>query len=209
MRILRERALWAASLGHFASNYNFYFILSWLPFYLVRARGFSLQSMGAIAGFAYLINAAAALLAGWAIDALVRSGHSASTLYKAAMALNHVASILAMIGMALLPLPGSLACLFIFQIVLGLSSPGIYAIAQIMAGPAAAGRWVGVQNCCANIAGIVAPQLTGILIDATGSFTSAFVLAALVNVFGLVAWVWILPPVAPLRWEAARPASAL
>lgn len=202
-QILRERGLWGASLGHFASNYNFYFILAWLPLYLVKVRGFSMQSMAGIAGSAYLINAAAAFLAGWAIDAGIRRGRSASAIYKSTMALNHVASILAMIGMAALPLQGSLACLFVYEIVLGISSPGIYAIPQIMAGPSATGRWVGVQNCCGNIAGIIAPQVTGILVDATGSFTSAFALAALVNVLGLLAWVWILPRVARLPWQAS------
>jgi MFS family permease len=201
-RILRERGLWGASLGHFASNYGLYFILAWLPLYLVKVRGFSMQSMAGIAGFAYLINAAAALVTGWLIDRWVRKGRSASVIYKSAMALNHATCIVALIGMAVLPLAGSLACLFACQIVLGISSPGIFAIPQIMAGPTAAGRWVGVQNCCGNLAGIVAPQLTGILVDTTGSFTSAFVFAALVNVLGLVGWMWILPRVAPLRWDA-------
>src|SRR5450755_4221962 len=36
--ILSRRALWGASLGHFASNYVYYFIISWLPFYLVKSR---------------------------------------------------------------------------------------------------------------------------------------------------------------------------
>jgi MFS family permease len=206
-RILRERALWGASLGHFASNYGFYFILAWLPLYLVKVRGFSMQSMAGIAGSAYLINAAAGLFAGWMIDAWIRSGRSASVIYKSTMALNHLTCIVAMIGIAVLPLAGSLACLFACEVVLGISSPGIYAIAQIMAGPSATGRWVGVQNCCGNIAGIVAPQLTGILVDATGSFTGAFILAALVNVLGLVGWIGILPRVAPLRWDADAPVS--
>jgi len=85
--------------------------------------------------------------------------------------------------------------------VVGLSSPGVFAIPQILAGPTAAGRWVGVQNTCGNVAGILAPQLTGILVDATGSFTSAFALAALINVLGLVGWIWILPRIEPLRWD--------
>jgi Na+/melibiose symporter-like transporter len=57
-----------ASLGHFAENYTFYLILSWLPEYLVKERGFSLQSMAAVASAAYLINAISALLSGWASD---------------------------------------------------------------------------------------------------------------------------------------------
>jgi cyanate permease len=201
--ILRQRGLWGASLGHFAANYNFYFCLSWLPYYLVKSRDFSMTSMAGLLGSAYLINAIAGLAGGWFCDAWIRAGRSANVIYKAMMALNHVVSIAAMIGMALLPLQGSIACLFAYEVVLGLSSPGIYAIAQIMAGPAATGRWVGVQNSCGNLAGIFAPLLTGILRDVTGSFTSAFVLAALINILGLVGWLWILPRVSPLRWSSA------
>ena len=201
--ILRERGLWGASLGHFAANYNFYFCLSWLPYYLVKSRDFSMSSMAGLLGSAYLINALAGLAGGWFCDAWISRGHSASLIYKAIMALNHIVSIAAMIGMALLPLQGSIACLFAYEVVMGLSAPGIYAIPQIMAGPVATGRWVGVQNACGNLAGIFAPMLTGILRDVTGSFTSAFVLAALINILGLVGWIWILPRVAPLRWRSA------
>jgi MFS family permease len=201
--VLRERGLWGASLGHFAANYNFYFCLAWLPAYLIQSRGFSMRSMAGLLGFAYLINAVAGLFGGWICDVWIRAGRSASVIYKGMMALNHTVSIAAMIGMALLPLHASIACLFAYEVVLGLSSPGIYAIPQIMAGPAATGRWVGVQNCCGNIAGIFAPWITGMLIDATHSFDSAFLLAALINVLGLVGWMWILPRVAPLRWRTA------
>jgi MFS family permease len=206
--ILRQRGLWGASLGHFAANYNFYFCLSWLPYYLVKSRDFSMTSMAGLLGSAYLINAIAGLGGGWLCDAWIRGGRSASVIYKGMMALNHIVSIAAMIGMALLPLHGSIACLFAYEVVLGLSSPGIYAIPQIMAGPVATGRWVGVQNSCGNLAGIFAPMLTGILRDVTGSFTSAFVLAALINILGLVGWLWILPRVAPLRWKGASSAVA-
>jgi cyanate permease len=200
-RILRQRGLWGASLGHFASNYNFYFILAWLPIYLVKARGFSMATMAAIAGGAYLINAISALLMGWATDSWCRAGRSPDLIYKGVMALSHVATIGCMIGMVLLPINGSIACLFGYEVVCGLSSPGVYAIPQILAGPQAAGRWVGVQNTCGNVAGIIAPALTGMLIDWSGNFVSAFVLAAAINVLGLVGWLFILPRIAPLNWQ--------
>ncbi len=200
-RILRQRGLWGASLGHFASNYNFYFILAWLPIYLVKVRGFSMESMAAIAGGAYLINAISALLMGWGTDAWCRAGRSPDVIYKGVMALSHVATIGCMVGMVLLPISGSIACLFGYEVVCGLSSPGVYAIPQILAGPQAAGRWVGVQNTCGNVAGIIAPALTGMLIDWSGSFVSAFVLAAAINVLGLLGWLFILPRIAPLNWQ--------
>jgi MFS family permease len=93
--------------------------------------------------------------------------------------------------------------LYLFEIGMGLCSPGVYAIPQIIAGPAATGRWVGVQNACGNLAGILAPLLTGILLDATGHFSSAFILAGALNVLGLVGWLWLLPRIEPLDWSRA------
>lgn len=201
--ILRQRGLWGASLGHFAGNYNFYFILAWLPAYLVTERGFSMNEMAAVAGGAYLINAVSALAAGSLVSAWTRSGRSANVLYKSLMALNHVGSLLCMIGMVMLPIQGCIASLWIFQVVVGLASPAYYAIPQIMAGGQAAGRWVGVQNACGNVAGIVAPTLTGVLLDATGTFSSAFLLAGALNLLGIVGWVWLLPRVQPIDWSQA------
>ena len=84
---------------------------------------------------------------------------------------------------------------------MGFSSPGTFAIPQILAGPKAAGRWVGVQNMCGNIAGIGAPWITGLILGATGHYERAFGLAALINVLGLVGWVIILPRIAPIVWR--------
>ena len=107
-QILRQRGLWGASLGHFSSNYNYYFILSFLPLYLVEQRGFSMTEMGQVAGSAYLVNALAALAGGWYMDRWVRAGRSRTVIYKLAMTSSHVISIGAMIGMMLLPVRESI-----------------------------------------------------------------------------------------------------
>jgi MFS family permease len=201
--ILSRRALWGASLGHFASNYVYYFILSWLPFYLVKSRGFSIESMTAVASFAYVLNAASALFMGWLADRWIKAGVSTTLIYKSIMGITHVVGFACMAGMLLLPERGCIAALFIFCIVAGCSYPGIFAIPQIIAGPKATGRWVGVQNAVGNTAGLVAPIATGFLVDRTGLFDVAFGLAAAVNILGFIGWVVLLPKVAPLRWQTA------
>ena len=199
--ILRQPGLWGAGLGHFASNYNFYFILAWLPEYLVKERGFTMEGMAYVAGIAYLINAVSAFAAGWVVAGWTRSGRSPNVFYKSIMAFGHIASMGTMVGMMMLPIEGSIACLCLFQFAIGISSPGTYAIPQIIAGPLAAGRWVGVQNACGNLAGVFAPAITGLLLDLTGTFSSAFILAGAINVLGLVGWLWLLPRVEPLDWS--------
>ena len=201
--ILKQRGLWGASLGLFASNYNFYFILSWLPAYLLKERGLSMGNMAAVATVAYLINALSALAAGWVVAKWRRSGRAPNVFYKSLQAFAHIASMVTMVGMMLLPIQGCIACLYLFEFAIGVASPGIYAIAQILAGPTATGRWVGVQNGFGNLAGIFAPVITGVLFDVTGHFGSAFVLAGALNVLGLIGWLWMLPRIEPLDWSRA------
>ncbi len=201
--ILAQRALWGAALGHFASNYIYYFIISWLPFYLVRSRGFSEGSMTTVVSLAYALNAASAFIMGWLTDRWIRAGRGATLIYKSIMGITHIVGFACMAGMLMLPERGCVASLFVFCVVSGCSYPGIFAIPQIIAGPKAAGRWVGVQNAAGNTAGLLAPVLTGVLVDRTGLFDVAFGLAAAVNVLGFIGWVVLLPRVAPINWRPA------
>jgi MFS family permease len=207
-QILRERGLWGAALGHFCGNYNFYFILYWLPTYLVDARHFATDKMAWIASSAYAVNSAAALLAGWAIDRWVRRGGSRTFANKLPMGLAHVTGIVCMAGIVVLPDNLSIASLFIYEIFLGFSSPGYFSIPQIMGGPTAAARWVGVQNSIGNIPGIIALTATGMLVDATGTYVSAFALAGVVNLIGFIGWIVILPKIEPVDWAARAAARA-
>jgi nitrate/nitrite transporter NarK len=87
---------------------------------------------------------------------------------------------------------------------LGVMHVCINMIAQVFAGPLAAGKWVGVQNGIGNLAGITNPIITGAIIDATGSYAWAFALAAsgpLISAFSLAV---LVPRVAPIDWAAQR-----
>ncbi len=202
--LLKQPSLWGTVLGLFSSNYTFYFMLTWLPFYLVHERGFSTGEMAKLAGTAYAVNALSAICAGWLTDRLVAQGGSLNIVYKTVMVLTHSGSVLCMLAMALGPRPLALAAIFGYQVLCGAQSPGVYAIPQILAGPRATGRWVGIQNSLGNFAGIVAPAATGFIIDSTHHFTAAFLLAAAVSLLGVVGWWWMLPKLKELHWEVEQ-----
>ena len=205
--ILRQPSLWGTALGLFSSNYVFFFVLSWLPYYVVRERGFSTGQMASLTGSAYLVSALSSIVAGWAIDRFVRSGR-ANIAYKSVMVAAHVGTVGCMLCIGFGAQPLALAGIFAYQILTGAAASGVYAIPQILAGPSASGRWVGIQNCCGTFAGVIAPALTGVLVEETGHFAPAFVTAALVSIAGLIGWVWMVPRLAPLAWPSPGTAVA-
>ena len=206
-QILGRRALWGAALGHFAGNWNWYFILGYLPMYLEMQRGFSKTQMATVVSSAYLVNACAALFAGWAFDKAIQRGWSPSLTLKLPLAAAHVAGLGCMLAMPFMPIGACIVLLFVYEIFLGFSSPAYFMIPQIMAGPAAAARWVGVQNMMGNMPGIIGVLFAGVLIDASGgSYGTAFLLAGLVNILGLIGWIGILPKVEPIDWGSEKAA---
>jgi MFS family permease len=200
--LMAQPALWGTALGLFSSNYTFYFMLNWLPSYVVRERGLSISEMATLTGSAYAVTAVSALLAGWAIDRVVSRYDKANLAYKSVMVVAHVGSVACMLCIAVGPPSWAVAGIFAYQVMNGISSPGVFAMSHILAGPAAAGRWVGIQNACGNLAGILAPAITGYLLSRTQHFAAAFMLSAAVSLIGVVGWVWMIPRLAPLKWRS-------
>jgi MFS transporter, ACS family, D-galactonate transporter len=92
-------------------------------------------------------------------------------------------------------------------IFMGMSSCNIWSMTQTMAGPQMVGRWTGVQNFVGNFAGVVAPWLTGFLLDRTGHFSWAFFITTAVVWVGALSWIFIVGPIRPVAWtrETAIP----
>jgi MFS family permease len=203
--VLRQKGLWGTSLGLFSSNYMWYFMLSWLPGFLVNERGFSMHEMEHVGTLGYLVNGSSALATGWAVDRYIKSGGSANFAYKLVMVVAHAGAVPCMLGMALGSEHLAVASMFGFQVLMGASSPGVYAMSQILAGPRASGRWVGIQNSVGNLSGIISPWLTGVIVDRTGHFTLAFIACAVVSAAGIIGWIGMIPRLGPIRWNMPRP----
>jgi MFS family permease len=199
--LLKRPELWGTSLGLFSVNYAFYFTLTWLPFYVVREHGFSTEKMAGFTFLAYLVHAVSGLVAGWLIDRVVARHGRANLAYKTVMGATHLGFVACMVCIALAPAPWALAAIFAYQVLDGANSPGVFGIPQILAGSRATGRWVGIQNGIGNFAGVIAPALTGFLVGGSHHFTSAFLVAAVVSVLGVVGWVLMIPKIAPLEWS--------
>jgi hypothetical protein len=90
-----------------------------------------------------------------------------------------------------------------------MSSSNIWAITQTLAGPYAAGRWTGLQNFVGNLSGIVAPALTGFVLERTGHFYWPFAILTLVALIGSLSWLFLVGPVREVNWPVRTAVSAM
>ena len=202
-RILARRSLWGAGLGHFAGNYTLYFVISWLPLFLVKSRGFSMAEMATLSGAIYVVYAINGWIVGWGTDRWIQAGASANLARKTMLVTGSLITAAGLILCAVTRGPITIASLFMVGASFGFCSPNLFAVGQTLAGPRAAGTWIGAQNSLGNIAGIVAPLLTGYIVDRTGVFDLAFVAAGLTAVLGAIGWGLIVTRVEPVDWDAA------
>ncbi|MFC3714466.1 MFS transporter [Sphingoaurantiacus capsulatus] len=202
--VLRHRTLWAVCLGHFTSNYGFYFLLSWLPLYLTTVRGFTLAEMATFTALTFAAQGLVALLAGWGSDRLIERGHSASAVRRGLMLIGHVGGAVGILGIVMVDSrAATLGWLMFTGGTMGINSVGVYLIGQVFAGARAAGRWIGTQNFIGNFSGIIGPIVTGMIVDASG-YSGAFYLTAGVSAVGALAWLFLVPRIQPVDWAAAR-----
>ncbi|MGA8087007.1 MAG: MFS transporter [Terracidiphilus sp.] len=186
--ILRKRAFWGAASGHFCANYLVYFLMSWLPYYLVHERHLSMAAMSVAAGALWVVDSLCSVVTGTVTDICIRRGTSPTTARKWAMAVGFSLAAASLVGCAFASERTYLACLIACAIGSGTANAGTFAFAQTLAGPRAAGRWVGLQNGIANLAGVTGPALSGFLVDWTGHFAAAFAVAAVITMGGAFAW---------------------
>jgi len=209
LALLQRRELWGSCLGHFCEAYALYLVLSWLPLYLVKMRGFSIAEMAPLGAAVYALFGVASLLTGWLSDRWLASGVSINRVRKTALVGGFAGLAGCMSGCASGGPLGSLLAMAGCGICLGIIMTALYATTQTLAGPAAAGRWMGVQNFFGNLAGIIAPVVTGMVVDRTGTFYVGFLIAAVFALIGMFAYGVIVPRIEPIDWRTAEPARWL
>jgi MFS family permease len=200
-KMLRMKCAWGAFFGHFCGNYFYYFLLAWLPNYLVGEEKMSIGSMSKLTAAVFLLIAVSTLVVGWTTDRLIAAGVSATRVRRAAVVGGlGVASSLLLLEFVGHDVAVSLAILGVACMGYGAFASNHWAITQTLAGPAMAGRWSSLQNGVANLSGIVAPWVAGLIVQINGSARLAFVIAGAVALAGACLWGFLVRRVEPVDW---------
>ncbi len=202
--VLRHRSVWGTSLGMFSLGYVWYFLLTWLPSYLVDVHNFNLQQTAFLAALPFLAMAIATVLSGWGADHLIAAGKSPTVIRKGIALGGFLLAAFLMVAVS--QTESSTMCVVLLVAAcsaLGMFTANVWAMTQTMAGPAA-GRWTGIQNCVGNMGGVVSPMIAGWSVQQTDSYETAFYVAALVMLMGIGAYIIFVGPIQPVAWKRTR-----
>ena len=184
-RLIRTRALWSTSFGHFAVNYGFYFLLAWLPLYLVQQRGMSILNAGLVASVPAICGFVGGVLGGVMSDFILRKGWSLTLARKTPIVLGMLLSTSMVICNYV-----DAQWLVVVIMALAFFGKGIGALGWAVISDTCpkeiAGLSGGLFNMFGNISSITTPIIIGYIIQNTGSFNGALVFVganALVAVF--------------------------
>jgi ACS family hexuronate transporter-like MFS transporter len=185
---LKSPTIWATSLAYFGYAYILYFFLSWFPSYLMMERHLSLSSMSIVNVIPWILGFMGIALGGFISDRIFRLTGNALKSRKIVIVggLLIAAACVACAGTAN-SVGAAVALMGITVFFMNLTLSVYWAIILDTVEPARMGGVGGFMHLLANTAGILAPVLTGFLVQWTKVFTSAFLLSGGIALAGALA----------------------
>jgi len=204
--LFAHRTTWGMIAGFFGTIYTLWLYTGWLPYYLEHERHMSVARVGIVAAIPYFFGCVGAVAGGWLCDFFTRRdwtpiggrkllvssalfGIAACTLTTALVKDNTIA--LTFISL----------CMFLIYI----ASSASWATVPIAAPSQFTASLGSIQNFGGYLGGALAPTLTGFIVQATGSFSQALMLAAVIAALGGVAYLALVRQ--PIQARHADPVS--
>ena len=197
--LLLSRKVWGLTIGFAAYGYSFYLFLTWLPGYLERELHMSLLKSAGYVTIPWIVATITDLVVGgWLIDHLISRGYDETRVRKAVLVLGMLTG-LAVFG-AVFTTDATWAIVWISIALGGLAAaaPVGWSIPSLIAPKGSTGTIGGIMNFFNNLMGGIAPIATGYIVSLTGSFSGAFLIAGVVLIIGIFAYVVLLGEITPL-----------
>jgi MFS family permease len=186
--LARTPAMWGLFISQGCMVYTVYLYLSWLPNYLQTQRHMSVMGSGIYTALPFLVASIVNIVANFIGDRVmsIDAVHAGKRRYLVAICLLLTASGL------LIPYVESLTAMIIlvtFAVSFANCGPATNGALtnDLLRSPADAGRALAFLVLGGNTFGLCAPIVTGYLVQATGSFDSAFIAAGALALVGATA----------------------
>ena len=196
----------ATAFAFFGYAYLLYFFLAWFPSYLTMQEHLSLKNMAVVGMIPWLFGALGFGLGGRLSDLLFKWTGNALFARKIVLVGGlFVAAVCVALAGVLPGLHAAVALMAVSVFSMYLTGSTYFAIILDSVNREKVGGVTGFIHAIANTAGILAPMITGFIVQNTGKFESAFVLAGAVAVLGAVGVaIFVRPEPNPLSLAHAK-----
>jgi ACS family glucarate transporter-like MFS transporter len=189
VKYLGNRKVIGISIGFFCFNYLKSFYLTWLPTYMVEAKGIKLLSFGLVGSIPIVFAIAGEIFTAYMMDKLIAKGNRATLVKKTPICLGMILSTIIIFSLFTASAVLILVLLTLSYIFLVSASVGIWSIPEELAASKKEISIIGsIQNTFSNIAGIIAPVVTGYFYGRTNSFLIPFVISIIVSLVGSLSY---------------------
>jgi MFS family permease len=205
--VLKSSQVLLLALSYLCLVYGVWMIVLWLPTYLVKGRGFSVQAMGWV-GMIPTVASFLGLIGGGVLsDAWLRRGFDKRFARAQGPALCIGLGVPFLVAAVLLPWgAASVACFAIYLFSINLATGGYWAV-PLELNPKLVGAISGVMTCAGNLGGFFGPLSAGYIYTATGQWSLPFLTAAGFAAVAFLVFYFLVKP-EPMELESAASASA-
>jgi ACS family hexuronate transporter-like MFS transporter len=199
---MKQPTIWATGMAFFCYNYVLFFFLSWFPSYLTQAYHLNIKAMSIATVIPWVVGAiglvAGGVISDWIFRITGRVHFSRKLVLGVCLACS--AACVAMAGTV--TTAGSAVLLMSVALFFLYVTGAIYwAVVQDVVHSSKVGSVSGTIHFLGSLSGIIGPVVTGVIVQSSGSFTMAFILAGGIALLGaIVSTVFIQPP--QVRTEA-------
>lgn len=193
-KLFSFRTTWGLILGFFGNVYIGWLFIAWLPGYLEMQRHMSIPKTGFVASVPFLFGLVGSILGGFLADRLTTRGMTAIASRKLLTVVATVAMSLATLVAAEtasnLIAVGSISVAIFF----GFSASGTsWSLANPCAPPSYAASLGAIMDFGGFVGGALAPMVTGFVVQASGSFTPALLVAGAIGLCSAAAYALFIP----------------
>ena len=198
--LLRHRTTWGIALGQVGYLYGYFFFVSWLPGYLVMERGMTVLRTGLVASLPFLVGMLGTIGGGVLGDYLIRRGVNPTLARKAIIGSGLTGATVMIIAAAFAE--ETWLAVLLLTLCLGslrLTTASANSIPIDLAPPQATASLASIQSLGGNTGGLIAPILTGYIVDVTGSFQLALIVAGGMALMSACSYVFLVGRIEP--WQ--------
>lgn len=187
--LLSSKSVWAIVIAHFCNNWSLYVLLSWMPTFINKGLGVDYASVGWLTMIPHLASFVSLNVAGGIADRMIRQGRDKTFVRKLMQSIGFGGISLSLLVVGYVDTVWLAITIMTLGSMLGAFVTGGFSVNHMDIAPRHAGTLMGITNTAGTIPGIIGIYVSGMILDATGSWVLVFQLAAAVTLFGLICYL--------------------